>query len=259
VTAASRPESGRVSVVGAGPGDRELLTLRAARLIDEADDLVVDALVPPDLYRDSPARVVYVGKRAGRPHASQARIGEILVDLAGRGRRVVRLKGGDPSVFGRLGEEIRALEEAGIDYEVVPGVSSFQAAAVAAGAPLTERNVADRFLVMTGHGRAGAPALPELPSYDERTTVVWLMPLGNLERLVQRALALGYPHDLPAVAVSSASLEVESRVAAPLAALAQRVAEQGLETPVTVIVGRVAEGVVGVARERAAGLVESGA
>ncbi|MDX1383459.1 MAG: SAM-dependent methyltransferase, partial [Thermoanaerobaculia bacterium] len=166
---------GKVWIVGAGPGAADLVTVRAARLLRTADDLVVDALVPAEVYAEAPGSVVYVGKRAGRPHASQRRIGEILVELALRGRQVVRLKGGDPTVFGRLAEEIAALDRAGVAWEVVPGVSSVQASAVAAGLPLTERDLADRFLVVTGHRRAGRPPVRELPPYDPEMTVVWLM------------------------------------------------------------------------------------
>ncbi|MEE2775889.1 MAG: uroporphyrinogen-III C-methyltransferase, partial [Acidobacteriota bacterium] len=240
--------TGEVAIVGAGPGDPELLTLRAVRLIAAADDLVVDALVPPEVYASSPASVVYVGKRAGRPRPSQRRIGGILVSLARRGRRVVRLKGGDPSVFGRLGEEVADLEAAGIRYEVVPGVSSIQAAAVAAGVPLTDRDLADRFIVLTGHRRSGHAPVRELPAYDPEVTLVWLMPLKTLPELVDAALEAGYPGALPAVVVSRASTRHQAVVGATLEELLTAVEASGLETPATVLVGRVAHRALSAAR-----------
>jgi len=233
-----RPE--KVWIVGAGPGDPELLTVRAARLIAEADDLLVDALVPPAVYQGVKARILYVGKRSGRPHLSQREIEDILVRLAREGRRVVRLKGGDPAVFARLGEEVRALEGAGVPWEAVPGVSSFLAAAQAVGIPLTDRGEADRFVVLTGHGGEGR-SLPSLPAFDAATTVVLLMAIGNLGELVAAALDAGYPAELPAVAVSQASLPGERRVAAPLEALPRAVASARLETPATVLIGQVAK------------------
>jgi uroporphyrin-III C-methyltransferase len=234
---------GKVWIVGAGPGDPGLLTVRAAALIAEADDLVVDALVPPAVYRGAGGRVIYVGKRAGRPRPSQRRIEDILVRLARQGRRVVRLKGGDPALFARLGEEIRALETAGVTYEIVPGVSSLLAVPLAAGIPLTDRAAADRVLVLTGHRSAEDSLEPplELPEYDDRTTYVLFMALGRLASLVDAAIARGFPFDLPALVVSRASLASERWVAAPLHGLAEAVAAAGLEAPATVVIGRVAE------------------
>jgi uroporphyrin-III C-methyltransferase len=232
---------GRVSIVGAGPGDPELLTVRAAQRIAEADDLVVDALVPPAVYCDSRARVVYVGKRAGRPHVSQEEINAILVELARAGRTIVRLKGGDPGLFGRAAEEIDALDEAGVPWELVPGVSSALAAPSAAGVPVTERGVAEQLLVATGHRHRDHPQpVPVLPPFVEDRTVVLLMGLGTLPELVAGALANGYPADLPAAVVSQASWATQRVVACPLAVLAERVAEAGLEAPATVVLGRVA-------------------
>ena len=235
--------TGKVWIVGAGPGDPELLTVRAARLIAEADDLVVDALVAAEVYHGAPGRVIYVGKRAGRPRPSQRQIERVLVELAREGRRVVRLKGGDPALFARLGEEIRALEQASVPYEIVPGVSSLLAVPLAAGIPLTDREHADRVLVLTGHKRAehGAEPPVELPAYDPCTTYVLFMALGRLDRLVEAALERGFPADLPAAVVSKASLPGERWVAAPLSSLAETVAAAALEAPATVVLGRVTE------------------
>jgi len=231
----------RVALVGAGPGDPDLLTVRAARLIAEADDLLVDALVPPAVYHGSRARVLYVGKRAGRPSIAQERIEAILVRLAKSGRRVVRLKGGDPCRVGRGGEEMRALEAAGIPYRLVPGVTSALAAPAAAGIAVTRRGVAEQVLIVTGHRRRGHPdPVPALPPWQADRTVVVLMGLGSLQELVAGALAGGYPADLPAAVVSRATLPGERWVAAPLGRLVEAVADAGLEAPATVVLGHAA-------------------
>lgn len=236
-----KPRLGRVAIVGAGPGDPELLTVRAARRIAGADDLVVDALVPPTVYRDTRARIVYVGKRAGRPHVSQEEINEILVELARSGRDVVRLKGGDPGLFGRASEEMDALDEAGVPWELIPGVTSALAAPLAAGIPVTERGVAEQLLVCTGHRRGDHPdPLPALPPFVEGRTVVLLMGLSSLRRLIEGALDAGYPRDLPAAVVSHATWPTQRVVATPLAELAERAAEADLETPATIVLGHVA-------------------
>ncbi len=233
--------SGYVYLVGSGPGDPELLTVKAARLIAAADDLVVDALVPPALYAGVPGRVVYVGKRAGRPHVSQEEIGRILVDLAKAGRTVVRLKGGDVGLFARAAEEIDSLAAAGIGWEIVPGVSSALAAPALAGVPVSERGVADRVLVITGHKRAGGSSpVPALPSFDARQTLIVLMGLGHLEQLVAAALACGYPRQLDCLAVSCAGRDDQRQVAAPLGEFAVAVRRAELGAPTTLIMGRVA-------------------
>ena len=226
-------------IVGAGPGDPGLMTVRGAALVASADDLVVDALVPAALYRDSDARVIFVGKRAGRPSVSQEEIQRILIELAHAGRRVVRLHGGDPSVFGRVGEEMLALDEAGVAYEVVPGVSSATAAPLALGVAVTERGVADRVVVMTGRSRESEKA-PQLPAYEERQTIVLLMALHTLPEVVTNALATGYPADLPAAVVSNATLEDQEFVVARLDGLVAAVESAALTTPATVILGAVA-------------------
>jgi uroporphyrin-III C-methyltransferase len=229
--------------VGAGPGDPELLTVRATRLIAAADDLVVDALVAPEIYRGAPGRVIFVGKRAGRPRPSQRRIEEILVKLAREGRSVVRLKGGDPSLFARLAEEVHALESAGVRYEIVPGVSSLLAAPLAAGIPLTDRDRADRVVVLTGHRNAenGVEPAIELPRYDDRTTYVVFMALGRLAEITATALEMSFPADLPAVVISKATLDDERWVAATHEDVAEVAAAAAIEAPATLLIGRVAE------------------
>jgi uroporphyrin-III C-methyltransferase len=240
---------GEVVLVGAGPGDPELLTRRGYALIGEADDLVVDALVPKAVYRHGRGRVVHVGKRAGRPHVSQADICRILVDLARAGRRVVRLKGGDPGVFARAAEEIDALEAAGVRWSVVPGVSSVLAAAAAARLPLTARGNADRIVVITGTQAAGER--PELPPYDPCATLVVLMGLAGLDALCADLLKRGFPPSTPAVLVSNASLPQQQQVTGCVRDIGARAMGAGLSAPATLIVGAVA-GRVTVGQDRCA-------
>ncbi|MDQ3391485.1 MAG: uroporphyrinogen-III C-methyltransferase, partial [Actinomycetota bacterium] len=149
--------SGHVALIGAGPGDPELLTLRAVRLLDTADVVVHDALVGAGVLALAPvtAELIDVGKRPGRP-TPQELINALLVHLARQGKRVVRLKGGDPFVFGRGGEEALALDLADVSYEVIPGVTSAFAAPAAAGIPVTHRNVSGAVTIVTGHRHAGA-------------------------------------------------------------------------------------------------------
>ena len=153
--------TGRVVLVGAGPGDPELITLRGARALQEADVVVYDRLVSPALLELAPARAerVYVGKEPGRDHLSQERINALLIDGARRGLTVGRLKGGDPFVFGRGGEEVLACAAAGVPCEVIPGITSAVAAAAAAGIPLTHRAVARSFAVVTASTAAEAEAV----------------------------------------------------------------------------------------------------
>ena len=163
---------------------------------------------------------------------------------------MVRLKGGDPSLFARLAEELQALEAAGVDYEIVPGVSSLLAVPLAAGIPLTDRGAADRVMVITGHRGAEGTAEPavDLPRYDDRTTYVLFMGLSRLAELVREAIEKEFPPDLPAVVVSKASLPDERWVAAPLHAIAASAAAASIEAPATLVIGRVAERLMAGAR-----------
>lgn len=196
---------GFVSLVGAGPGDPGLLTRRAAARLASADVVLHDALVDPAALRLAPtARRCYVGKRSGRPGVSQRAIERLLVRLARRGERVVRLKCGDPFVFGRGGEECDALAAAGVPFEVIPGVSSAIAAPALAGVPVTHRGLAAGFAVVSGHAEASfGPALDALgPS---ALTVVVLMGLGQRAAIARRLLARGWAGATPAAIVLGAS------------------------------------------------------
>ncbi len=197
--------TGFVSLVGAGPGDPELLTLRAARRLAEADLVLYDALVDPAVLLLAPrAKKACVGKRAGLHSFSQETIERLLIRRARRGERVVRLKCGDPFVFGRGGEEALALAAAGVPCEVVPGVSAAISAAALAGIPVTHRGLSAAFLVVSGHAEtAYAPVLDSLA--PGAATLVVLMGVGSRALLSQRLLARGWPAQTPAALLFSAS------------------------------------------------------
>jgi uroporphyrin-III C-methyltransferase len=213
---------GQVALVGAGPGDPELLTLRAARRLAEADVVVFDHLVGPGVL-----------------DLEQPRINELLVRLARRGRRVVRLKGGDPFVFGRGGEELQALAAAGIPFEVVPGITAACGVAATAGIPLTHRDHAQACLFVTGHLKDGSCDLDWPALARPRQTVVIYMGLGGLAEICEQLIAHGLPGTHPAGVVEQGTLPGQRVVTATLSDLPQRVAGAGLRSPCLTIVGEV--------------------
>jgi uroporphyrin-III C-methyltransferase/precorrin-2 dehydrogenase/sirohydrochlorin ferrochelatase/uroporphyrin-III C-methyltransferase len=231
-----------VYLVGAGPGDPELLTVRAARLLGGADVVVYDRLVGSgviDLVREGAARI-YVGKARDAHHMTQDEINDLLVSLARPGRRVVRLKGGDPFVFGRGSEEADHLARHGIPFAVVPGITAAAGCAAAAGIPLTHRGFASGVRFVTGHCRAGAPLDLNWGSLaDPDTTLVIYMGLANLEEIGGRLIAAGLPATTPAAAIANGTASDQRVCRATLADLAGRVREAGLASPVLVLVGRV--------------------
>jgi len=194
-----------VSLVGAGPGDPDLLTVKAVRRLEEADLVLYDALVSGEALRHARrAHCFFVGKRAGRPSVKQETIHRILIQAARAGRRVVRLKDGDPFVFGRGGEEVQALAEAGIPHEVIPGISSALAAPALAGIPLTHRGLAAGFTVVSGHAEeAYRPIVSAIR--PGASTLVVLMGLGTRTRLAQVLLQAGWSGHTPAAAILGAS------------------------------------------------------
>ena len=241
---AGAPEARRGSVVlvGAGPGDPELLTLKAVRALQSADVVLYDDLVLPgsvDLARREAQRL-NVGKRGYKPSCTQEDITAMLVSLSREGKRVVRLKGGDPMIFGRAGEEIAALKAAGVDVEVIPGVTAASAAAASLQVSLTERAVARRLQFITAHARDGK--LPEDLDWralaDEGATTAVYMGLKTLPPLVARLLAEGLAPDTPAVIVERASWESERRIASTLLDLPATAASSGLVGPCLVLIGR---------------------
>jgi len=243
---APRRDGGKVWLVGAGPGDPELLTLKAARVLAGAEVVVHDRLVPQAVLDLAPAtaRRIYVGKRKSRHSAPQDDINVLLVALALEGLKVVRLKGGDPFVFGRGGEEMLACRDAGVPCEVVPGVSAALAAAAAAGAPLTHRGLAQAVTLVTGHAApAGGEAWSE-PDLDwpvlarPNHTVVVYMGVSTAPALAQRLTAAGRAPQTPALIVENASRPDERRLLTTLAGLPEAAA--GVAGPAVLIIGEVA-------------------
>jgi uroporphyrin-III C-methyltransferase/precorrin-2 dehydrogenase/sirohydrochlorin ferrochelatase len=231
--------SGFVSLVGAGPGDPDLLTVRAARALAAADIVFYDALVSPDTVALAPrAQRFSVGKRAGRASMDQETINRLLVRSARRGKRVVRLKGGDPFVFGRGGEEALALVAAGVPFEVIPGVSSALSAPALSGIPVTHRGLASAFVVVSGHAEpAWRPVLQDLPPGS--ATVVMLMGLGTRAALSACLLERGWPASTPAAVLWAAGTPEATRYVGTLADLASATADGAAGSPGTVVVGSV--------------------
>ena len=236
--------SGFVSLVGAGPGDPELLTLKAVRALQNATVVLYDDLVGPgilELARREAKRIA-VGKTGHGPSCSQAEINARLLELALAGETVVRLKGGDPLIFGRATEEISACRRHGIDVSVVPGISAAQSAASSLLMSLTERRHARRVQFLTGHGTDGK--LPEDIDWSsvahEHVTTAIYMPRRTLGQFVATALRKGLDPATPAVAVASATLPGEAHVASTVAEIDELAGELPAGAPVTVIVGWVA-------------------
>ena len=224
---------GGVSIVGAGPGDPGLITVRGKELIDLADVVVYDRLVHPDLV--SGRRAIYVGKQAGRHCVTQDQINELIVRLARSGDHVVRLKGGDPFVFGRGAEEARALAGAGVSFEIVPAPSSAVAAPAYAGIPVTDRGVASSVAFVTGSTAAGSePDWRGLATSVD--TLVILMANGSLPRIVDELIAGGRTGDTPAALIANGTLEDQRVITCALADLAS----QKAASPSLVVVGEVA-------------------
>lgn len=247
LAASDQKPAGMVHLVGAGPGAADLLTLRALRLLGEADVIVHDRLIGDavlDMARRDAERI-FVGKARANHCMKQQDINALLIRLAREGKRVVRLKGGDPMIFGRAGEEIAALKAAGVDVEVIPGVTAASAAAASLQTSLTERAVARRLQFITAHARDGK--LPEDLDWralaDEGATTAVYMGLKTLPPLVARLLAEGLAPDTPAVIVERASWESERRIAATLANLPVTAASAGLVGPCLVLIGRALDGV----------------
>lgn len=205
--------SGKVHLVGAGPGDPELLTLKALRVLREADIVLHDDLVSSEILALIPrtATIISVGKRCGQPRVTQEEINAMMVGYAVSGRTVVRLKSGDPMLYGRAGEEIDALRAAEVDFEVVPGISTAFAAAAALEASLTDRRKSSRVIFSIGHHALGA-------SKEAATHVVY-MPGSDYGPLVSRLLAEGLARETPCAVVSAVSLETQSVLRTTLRAL----------------------------------------
>lgn len=233
--------AGFVSLVGAGPGHPDLLTRLAHRRLVEADLVLYDALVAPEVLELAPrAQRFYVGKRAWRTSIAQETINRLMIRAARRGRRVVRLKAGDPFVFGRGGEEALALDAAGIRFEVVPGVSSALAAPALAGIPVTHRGLASAFVVVSGHAeRAWAPVLESLE--PGAATVVVLMGLASREVLASRLVSRGWPAGTPAAVLVAMSHPVSETWLGTLGDLADGEPRLDGDDAGTIVIGDVVD------------------
>lgn len=229
---------GKVFLVGAGPGDPELLTLKAARLLAAANIVLHDSLVSREVlsFISPAAQVIDVGKRAGQKLLTQDEINALLVSYAESHPIVVRLKGGDPSIFGRVGEEISALRKASIEFEIVPGITSALGAAAAAGISLTDRRVASQVLFTTFSRGADGSAM-DWGCVTSTTTLVLFMPGPDYAEVAERLGEGGLPADLPCVIVSQASGPRQEIRWSDVARLAS---EEKLPSPALLIVGRVA-------------------
>ena len=232
---------GEVYLVGAGPGDPELLTLKALRLMQQADVVIYDRLVSEpimDLCRRD-ATKIYVGKARSNHAVPQEGINALLVEYAQQGKRVCRLKGGDPFIFGRGGEEIQQLYEAGVSFQVVPGITAASGCSAYAGIPLTHRDYAQSVRFLTGHLKEGSPELPWNELVYESQTLVLYMGLVGLEKICQRLIDHGQRPDMPVALVSKGTTPEQKVVVGTLADIATKVTEHQIQAPTLTIIGEV--------------------
>ena len=237
-----KERKGKVWLAGAGPGDASLLTLKAARLIEKADVIVYDALISAETLSRIPEKkeVIYVGKHAGDHPVPQEEINRILVREAEKGKQVLRLKGGDPFVFGRGGEELELLIRAGIPFEIVPGVTSAAAVPAYAGIPVTHRDYASSFHVITGHARKGGRVDLDFPALVRlKGTLVFLMGLSAMEFLLNGLTEAGMDPDTPAAVLENGTCAGQRRVTATVGTLKEASDRAGIKTPTIIVVGKV--------------------
>jgi len=230
---------GKVWLIGAGPGDPELLALKAVRALGQADVVLLDELVNREILVHSPrARVIEVGKRGGCRSTSQAYIVRLMLRLARAGKTVARLKGGDPFVFGRGGEELLALREAGIRHEVISGITSGIAVPAALGIPVTHRDHSHGVSFVTGHSCEGGGVNWEALARSG-TTIVIYMGVANIASIASRLIAAGLTAETPACAIQHGTLPSQKQVLVNLGALAQAMRDAALASPAIVIIGDV--------------------
>ena len=240
-SAESGAPAGEVVLVGAGPGDPGLLTLRALRALQNADVVLYDRLVSDaivDLARRDAERI-YVGKAAGRAHVSQEGINDLLVKLASQGKRVCRLKGGDPFIFGRGGEELEALAAHGIRFEVVPGITAAAGCAAYAGIPLTHRDYAQSLTLVTGHCKGETDKVDWDLLARPGQTVVFYMGLGHLENILTQLTTRGVPANRGAAIIEQGTQVGQRVITGTLEDLAHKAREARIESPALLIVGEV--------------------
>lgn len=233
---------GTAFLVGAGPGSPDLITVRGLRVLRTADAVIYDHLVDASLLDEAPATAerIYVGKEAGAHTVPQEQINELLVDRVRRGGRIVRLKGGDPFVLGRGGEEVLALREAGLDVEVVPGITAAIAVPAAAGIPVTHRGLAGGFAVLSARTREGQVVDgTEVERYARVPTLVLLMGFSAAHRILRELVEAGRNPDEPAAAISSGTTDRQRVLIGTVANLADAISVAELERPVTIVIGEV--------------------
>lgn len=233
---------GNVYLTGAGPGDIELLTLKALRVIKEADVIIYDRLANPDILQEAKngCEFVYVGKEDGKHIVPQDDINEIIYQNALKYNNIVRLKGGDPFVFGRGGEEALYLQERDIKFEVIPGITSAISAPAYAGIPVTHRGISVSFRVVTGHESPNKKE-SQIPWENFKTddTIVFLMGLHNLPKISKKLIELGKSKDYPCAVISKGTTKDQSVVVGTLEDIAQKA--KGVPTPALIVVGKVVE------------------
>jgi uroporphyrin-III C-methyltransferase len=233
-------QPGIVYIVGAGPGDPDLITVRGLKSLQRAEVVVYDRLINRRLLDEAPplAEFIYVGKEPGQHTLSQTEINALLVQKAAQGKVVVRLKGGDPFVFGRGGEECQALVRAGIPFEVVPGISSSIAVPAYAGIPLTHRDYASAFTVITGHTAGPDNCAIDWQTLPKTGTLVILMGIRNLAHIAQALIEVGRPADTPAAVIGQGTTEKQTVVTARLDEIAAKASN--MRPPATIVIGQVA-------------------
>ncbi len=232
-------EKGKVYLVGAGPGDSGLFTLRGKEVLKRAQVVIYDSLVNPDILRfcNSEAELIFAGKAAGKTHISQRVINELLISKALEGKTVARLKGGDPFVFGRGGEEAEVVIKSGISIEIVPGVSSITAVPAYAGIPVTHREYNSSFAVFTGHQSQGEDFDCD-PARIE--TMIFLMGLHNIEYIMNKLISLGREPSTPVAVISCGTLPEQLSVFGTLCDISEKIEGIDVQTPATIVVGKIA-------------------
>lgn len=235
------PPQGKAYLIGAGPGAADLITVRGLRLLQRADVVLYDRLIAPELLEETrpDAERIYVGKQPHYHVATQAEINQLLVEKVRTGYQVVRLKGGDPFVFGRGGEEALALQAAGLPFEIVPGISSALAAPAYAGIPVTQRGVATSFAVVTGHACTESSGI-DWQTLAQMPTLVILMGVSQIVQIADQLLQAGRSPETPAAAIQAGSTADQRVVRATLATLAYAMQVAALESPATIVIGEVA-------------------
>ena len=235
-------KKGFVSLVGAGPGDPDLMTVKAIRLLKQADVVVYDRLVSADILSLIPTGVsrISVGKEVGKHCVPQSEINEIIVNLALAGRKVVRLKGGDPYMFGRGGEETLALKKRNIDFEVVPGITAAAGCSAYSGIPLTHRGMSRRVQFITGHFSNDEPIdLNWNTIADSESTLVIYMGLSTLPQVIQSLIDAGLPPTTPAAAIQNGTTATQQRLITQLDQLNDAIHRKQMQAPVMIIIGEV--------------------